>query len=217
LSSCYVERRGRLDDGAVLATRGKRAAFALFYGPLHFLVVREVVRRLPGASDPMAAVIDLGSGTGAAGASWALGSSTLPIAAIERHPWAVAESSWTYRRFGLQGRARQGDLTRDPWRAAPGAGILAAYAINEVPVARRTAVLERLVEAHERGSRVLVVEPIARAIAPWWDEWKGAVEREGGRADEWRFPAALPDRQRALARAAGLDPRTLTARSLWLG
>jgi hypothetical protein len=38
------------------------------------------------------------------------------------------------------------------------------------------------------------------------------VERLG----EWRFPADLPRRQRDLAKAAGLDPRELTARSLYL-
>ena len=39
LSSAYVERRTRLTEGAALAGAGKRAAFALFYGPLHFLLV----------------------------------------------------------------------------------------------------------------------------------------------------------------------------------
>jgi hypothetical protein len=63
---------------------------------------------------------------------------------------------------------------------------------------------------------VLVVEPIARRISPWWTEWQRTFERRGGRSDAWRFPASLPARQRSLARAAGLDPQTLTARSLWL-
>jgi hypothetical protein len=63
---------------------------------------------------------------------------------------------------------------------------------------------------------VLVVEPIARRIAPWWGDWQDAFERRGGRSDDWRFAVSLPDRQRALARAAGLDPQVLTARSLWL-
>ena len=44
LSATYVQQRGRLPGGAALEGAGKRAAFALFYGPLHFLAVREVVR-----------------------------------------------------------------------------------------------------------------------------------------------------------------------------
>ena len=50
LSSTYVERRHKLREGAALAGAGKRAAFALFYGPLHFLLIREIVRALPAAA-----------------------------------------------------------------------------------------------------------------------------------------------------------------------
>ena len=38
LSSCYVERGQKLASGGPLDSAGKRAAFALFYSPLHFLV-----------------------------------------------------------------------------------------------------------------------------------------------------------------------------------
>jgi len=49
LSATYVERRDRLREGAALAGAGKRAAFALFYGPLHYLLVREIVLAIPEA------------------------------------------------------------------------------------------------------------------------------------------------------------------------
>jgi hypothetical protein len=61
-----------------------------------------------------------------------------------------------------------------------------------------------------------VIEPIARRVAPWWGRWEENFVARGGRADEWRFGADLPLRQRELARAAGLDPRELTARTLFL-
>src|SRR5829696_8307730 len=70
LSSCYVERRSRLAAGAALEGAGKRAAFALFYAPLHFQVTLHVIGRLVGAAD-VDAIVDLGCGTGAAGAAWA--------------------------------------------------------------------------------------------------------------------------------------------------
>jgi hypothetical protein len=38
----------------------------------------------------------------------------------------------------------------------------------------------------------------------------------GGRADEWRFRVPLPDVVARLDRAAGLDHRELTCRSLWI-
>jgi SAM-dependent methyltransferase len=214
LSSCYVERRDKLAAGNALGSAGKRAAFGLFYAPVHFLVTRHVVRAL-GASRVIR-VLDLGCGTGAAGAAWALEAGGMSIMGVDRHPWAVAEASWTYHVLGLSGRARQADLAGLTLRVKPGDAVVAAYTVNELPEAARSALLPRLLEAGRRGARVLVVEPIARRTAPWWTEWAKAFGGAGGRADEWRFPASLPNRQAGLARAAGLDPRELTTRSLYL-
>src|SRR5215203_2981025 len=58
LSSTYVERRQRLGGGAALEGAGKRAAFALFYGPLHFLLVSAIVRSLPDATQVAAMLVD---------------------------------------------------------------------------------------------------------------------------------------------------------------
>jgi SAM-dependent methyltransferase len=216
LSSCYVERRAKLARGGALESAGKRAAFALFYAPLHFLVVRGIVRALDNASAPPARILDLGCGTGAAAAAWALESGRCTIDGVDRHAWAVAEANWTYRTLGLAGRARQADVDRLALRGGNGQAILAAYTLNELPDATREALLPRLIDAHQRGSRILIVEPIARRMTAWWPRWAGAFTAAGGSADEWRFGTPLPERQRQLGRAAGLDPRELTARSLLL-
>jgi Methyltransferase domain len=215
LSSCYVERRAKLATGGALETAGKRAAFALFYAPLHLIVAREIVRALPVVAD-VSEIVDLGCGTGAAGAAWALESEASRIAAIDRHPWAVAEANWTYRTLGLRGRATQADIGRANVRSNPGTGIMAAYVINELTIDLRARVLERLLASRARGARVLIIEPIARRGAAWWDDWTRAFERAGGGSAEWRFPTSLPPRQQDLARAAGLQPHELTARSLWM-
>jgi SAM-dependent methyltransferase len=214
LSSCYVERREKLARGGALESAGKRAAFGLFYAPLHFLVTREVVRALPDATN-VREILDLGCGTGAAGASWALEANASRIMGIDRHPWAVAEANWTYKQFGIPGRATQGDAVRARFREH-GLGIVAAYTVNELSEPARDELLPRLLEAHTRGARLLIVEPIARRLGSWWPAWEKAFTQAGGRVDEWRFPASLPRRQRDLGRAAGLDPRELTARTLWL-
>jgi hypothetical protein len=214
LSSCYVERRSRLPAGGALESRGKRAAFALFYGPMHFVVTTEIVRAL-GVTRAIEEVVDLGCGTGAAGAAFAIETKASWIAGIDRSPWAVAEANWTYRELGLKGRATHADVRRFRSRGGDGIAIVAAYTLNELSEAR-SALLDELLRAAGRGAKVLIIEPIARSVAPWWDEWRSAFERAGGRADEWRFPMSLPARQRELARAAGLDPRELTARSLWI-
>lgn len=217
LSSCYVERRVKLSGGGALDSRGKRAAFALFYGPVHFIITRQIVRSLLPATSTVTSVLDLGCGTGAGGAAWAIESGIARVRGVDRNRWAAAEAIWTYRQLGLSGRAAEGDLVREVKTTTRGTGILAAYAVNELTSAARSAALEALLQAYSRGATVLVIEPIARRIATWWDDWQLAVERLGGRADEWRFPATLPPLQRQLARSAGLDPRELTARSLFAG
>jgi hypothetical protein len=215
LSSYYVERRTRLAQGAALNTAGKRAAFALFYGPLHFLVTREIITAIERARY-VAQILDLGCGSGAAGAAWALASGRCTINGIDKHPWTIDESNWTYRQLGITGYAGQGDIARAPIRGRKGHGILAAYSTNELDDDIRSNLLERLTAAKESGSHILVIEPIAKRALTWWPEWTDRFLAAGGRADEWRFRLELPERQRTLGRAAGLDPRELTARSLWM-
>ncbi len=217
LSSLYVHRRDRLGRGAALDTAGKRAAFALFYGPLHFLIVREIVRALHAVDPPPRRIVDLGCGTGAAGAAWAIEARGRPaLSGIDASGWAVGEAEWNARTLGLTATLRRADLCRAPLGAA-GEGIVAAYAANELDDRSREELLRRLLAAHGKGSRVLVVEPIARRPVPFWPAWVAAFRKAGGRDDTWRFPAALPERMRLLDKAAGLDHRELTARSLWLG
>ncbi|PYT08397.1 MAG: hypothetical protein DMF49_05345 [Acidobacteria bacterium] len=216
LSSLYVERRHRIPGGEALAGEGKRAAFALFYGPLHFLIVREIVRALGAAAPAPSRIVDLGCGTGASGAAWAIEAGGVPsIEGVDIHPWAVEEARWTYRALGLKGRALRRDLKRTP---VPGSGgaVVAAFTVNELQPAQHERLLRRLLEYSHQGSSLLVVEPISRGSSPWWSDWSAAVRAAGGRADSWRFPAKLPDPLRRLDRAAGLDHSTLTAKSLWL-
>ena len=72
LSALYVERRTRLGQGSAFDGAGKRASFATYFAPLHFLLVREIVRALGAASPAVSDILDLGCGTGIAGAAWAL-------------------------------------------------------------------------------------------------------------------------------------------------
>ena len=217
LSSAYVQRRHKVAAGGALDTAGKRAAFALFYGPLHFLTVAHVVRAL-GAHEPSpTTILDLGCGTGVAGAAWAsCAGGTSFITGLDRHPWAVEEARWTYRQLRLRGHARAGDVTRVPALAGGGA-VVAAYVLNELPPTARALVEEQLLAAPAANARALIVEPIARSVTPWWEATAARVIAAGGRADEWRFDIDLPPMLRLFDKAAGLDHRELKARSLYLG
>jgi SAM-dependent methyltransferase len=216
LSSAYVERRNAVRGGA-LDSAGKRAAFALFYAPLHFVTATHVIRALDEATTtPPSSVLDLGCGTGAAGAAWALACHGLPrVTGLDRHPWAIDEARWTYRILELKGSARQGDIVRLP-RLERGNAIVAAYVLNEVAPEVRNKVLDQLLAAADHGVRVLILEPIARAVAPWWNDAAAQAVKAGGRMDQWRFRAQLPSLLQTLDTAAGLDHRELTVRSIWL-
>jgi SAM-dependent methyltransferase len=219
LSSTYVERRGKLAEGAALSGTGKRAAFAMFYGPLHHLLISHIVDNLPGATNNVGAIVDLGCGTGASGVAWAAAcrkrEANPRVVGIDRHPWAVKEAAATYRAFAVAATVKQGDIATMALPKGP-ASFLAAFAMNELADVERDALLATLVERASHGDRVLVVEPLAGFVARWWNRWRTTFEAAGGRADEWRLRTELPPIVAKLDRAAGLNHREITGRSLWL-
>jgi hypothetical protein len=137
------------------------------------------------------------------------------VVGIDRNQWALTEAAWTYRHFGLRFQTRQDDAARAPLPKAP-AALLAAFTLNELPDAPRNALLQRLLDRGAARDEVLIVEPLARGIAPWWSEWAKRFEAAGGRSDEWRTRVELPAIVAKLDRAAALDHRELTARSMFL-
>src|SRR5215510_8288402 len=111
LSAIYVEQRGRIDSGAVLNGAGKRAAFAMFYAPLHFLVVREIVKALDAHQQMPKTILDFGCGTGSAGAAWALECDPRPsLVGVDRNGWALQECKWAQQKLGLRGNTRVLDV-----------------------------------------------------------------------------------------------------------
>jgi hypothetical protein len=220
LSSTYVERRARLAERSAFDSAGKRAAYALFYSPLHYLTVREIARALGVASAGEAAsgaVVDLGCGGGAAGAAWAVHTGGAPpVIGIDSHPWALAEAAFTYKCFGLDGSVRRGHAARVTLPRRTGTVIL-GWVLNELDDASRAALQRTLLSAAAAGARVLIVEPIATRVSPWWEDWSAAFVERGARADEWRFPVTLPDLLQRFDRAAGMRHDELKARSLWIG
>jgi SAM-dependent methyltransferase len=212
LSSLYVERRSEAGVGRALDSAGKRAAFALFYAPLHLLQTAHVARNL--GFEANGDILDLGCGTGTAGIGLAL--ETNPrnrLIGVDENSWALEEARWNLGRFGLQGRTRRADLIHFPF---PSRGsVLLAFTVNELSDASREALLRRLLSPSARKVAVLVLEPIARRMVPWWDRWAEVFQAAGGSSAQWRWRPELPGRLRLLDKAAGLNHRELTCRSLW--
>ena len=213
LSSAYVERReSALADHKALDGAGKRAAFALYYGPLHFLLVQHIVRELGVTLDP-GVVVDLGCGTGVAGAAVAT-AQTPPLAVMgfDTHPWTLDEARFTYKTFGLRSDVRRAHAAKTRFPSDTSA-IVAAFVVNELNDKDRGVLLGEIKKARKH---VLIVEPISQRISPWWNDWAAELQQMGGRADEWKARVDIPPLVKRLAKAAGLRPEMLTARSLFV-
>ena len=99
LSRDYVQRRTRL-RGKALEGRGKQAAFALYYAPRHFVIVREALKAL--TTDSPSEIIDLGCGSGVAGAAWALHCGG-NVVGVELEPDVLREAAFTFKDLGVRG------------------------------------------------------------------------------------------------------------------
>jgi ubiquinone/menaquinone biosynthesis C-methylase UbiE len=164
-------------------------------------------------------VVDLGCGTGVGGAAIASKHPGSSVLGIDSHPWAVDEAKFTYKTFGLRADVRRGHAgtTRFPNDAS---FVVAAFVVNELNDRDRGALLESI----RSGSRqpapasrhFLIVEPISQRISPWWDQWAAEFQNLGGRAETWKARIDAPPIVRRLAKASGLRPELLTARSLFV-
>ena len=201
---------------------GKRAAFAAFYAPLHFLTVERIVAEL-GPSRPLELIIDLGCGTGVASAALALScrAQTLPrLEGVDLHPWALDEARWNWAALGLKGTTRRGSLERRlaalvaSRSSLERTAIVCGWSLNELDARVRERAIDAILALAARGAGALVVEPIARKLVPWWDDFATRAQAAGATAHEWRFPPNLPPVLADLDEAAGFDREALSARTV---
>jgi SAM-dependent methyltransferase len=219
LSSLYVERRGEGGAGSrVFDGAAKRAAFAVYFAPLHLLTVERALAEIGSAwLQGVERVLDLGCGTGAAGAAAARAVPGRPprVLASDRSPFALAEARHTYAAFGLEARLRRDALPRALAAARRGDLIVLGWVVNECAPAAREATRLALAHAVAGGARLLLLEPLAGAAAPWWPEWSAAFAALGVRAAEIHAEALLPEFLSRMDRASGLRHDVLGARLLF--
>jgi trans-aconitate methyltransferase len=162
-------------------------------------------------------VLDVGCGTGAGGTAAASLLDRPPgLLGIDRLGWTLEEAAFTYRHFGLRHRVQRVDLRRPRIHPDAATLVVAAYTINELDEDTRAFTLEWLCQTLQPGSALLIVEPIAKTVTPWWSEWATALRPMRAREDEWRFATPLPNRLRLMDKAAGLDHQVRKARTLWI-
>jgi SAM-dependent methyltransferase len=216
LSWLYVERRGEVDLAArSVDGRGKRAALATYYAPLHFLTAHHAMGRIGNARfGAIRRLFDVGCGTGASGSAVATALGCSDVTGIDRSGFALSEARLTYAAFGLLGRTRRGRVPDLLPRAETGDLWLFGWSVNEMDERTRDALLERIVRAIGFGTRILIFEPLAGSISPWWPAWRAALKPLGVADFECKAPVALPEWIARLDAASGLDHRVLGARAL---
>ncbi len=220
LSTLYVHQREKVAAHQALEGRGKRAAFALFYAPIHYLTMRQVAQQLQMQRPCARRIIDIGCGTGAGGAAVAMHHED-HVTGLDVNAWALDEARWNWRHLGLSHQIVRADASRlhsllAATRAGQPSTMVLAYVVNELGVQAQDALLQTLLAATRAGHEMLVVEPIARRISPWWERWCKAFAEGGGRADEWRLNLAMPEKLRLLDKASGMRHASVKARSLYV-
>lgn len=128
--------------------------------------------------------------------------------------WMLPEARFTYASFGVPARVSRTALPRSMPRGAPGDLLLLAWVANEVPDDVRRTLLPALEAALRRGSRLLLVEPLAGSVSPWWPDWSAALRPLSVSDAELKQRVDLPPWLARMDHAAGLDHRTLGARLL---
>lgn len=229
LSARYVERRGQLPDRSPLDSAGKRAAFALFYAPLHFLTAELALTRT-GVRTDLTALVDLGCGTGVCGAAWARAAlltthGTAPtITGVDANAWAIDEARWNWRTLGVRGHAIRGDLLttargllRQSHAALATTGLIAGWTINELAKTDRDQLLDVLDRLLERGATVVVLEPLARGVTPWWDEWAVRLAPRNVREGDVKAEVDLPAPLDSYSDSAGFRQKELGVRVMYGG
>jgi SAM-dependent methyltransferase len=223
LSARYVEQRAVLRDRSPLDSAGKRAAFAGFYAPLHFLTVRQIIESVGLARRSIETIVDLGCGTGAGGAAWALaGDTPARVVGVDLNKWALDEARWNLDALGIRARTKRGHLVAAledlASRPEPHSGVILAWSLNELGEPDRGRAIDLIISISvARTIPVAVIEPIATKLMPWWPSFAGRVASAGGRVDEWKFDAPLPPALADLDEAAGFHRESLSARSALFG
>lgn len=216
LSAGYVEKREEGGLARALDGRGKRAAFALYYGATHFLAALALVRELDLGfkGGGRSTILDLGCGTGACGAAWALESEGSPqVIGADRSSFALHEARWTYQTLRIKAEtSRSMSETLESIRRPD--GVVIGWTLNELDDAKRELIAGRVRPWIAKGTRLLVIEPVSKRVAPWWDEWAKRFLEGQVTVLEKKLRLSLPPKIALLARSAGLSTDAMVARVL---
>jgi hypothetical protein len=93
-------------------------------------------------------------------------------------------------------------------------GVVIGWTLNELDDEKRDLIAAKLLPWVARGSRLLVIEPVSKRVAPWWDAWVARFPPARCSVLEKKLRLALPPRVALLARSAGLGAEATVVRVL---
>lgn len=212
-----VQAVSRLAEGEALrATEGvgKRGALATYFAQVAFLVAYHAAEMLDLAEgEPITRIVDLGCGTGGAGAALSRALGGKPVVGVDRSGWALDEARLTWEALGVPGRAQR----EEPLHVLRAVSVRDLVLLSEPersvlpeeagPLGARLAMLAR------RGTRVLVLGPLASPPG-YWPLWSEALSASGGREEFVRVAIERPRLIREIDKAARLDHQVIGARVL---
>ena len=215
LSAGYVEKREEGGLARALDGRGKRAAFALYYGGTHFLATQALVREFAlGFDAGRTTILDLGCGTGVCGAAWALESGGSPqVIGADRSSFALHEARWTWQTLRVKGETSR-SITETLESIRRPDAIVIGWTLNELNDEKRDLIGAKIAPWVARGSRLLVIEPVSKRVTPWWDGWTAKLPADRCSIAEKRLRLDLPPKIALLARSAGLGTEATVVRAL---
>lgn len=179
VSDLYVHKRQSSVTAKVADGRGKHAAFIVYYGGLHLLLVADWLRRTsPPAALP---VVDVGCGPGVVGAAvarWCGAPSLLAGDVVGRHLQAAA---WTAKHFGVPVKTRRGALPGVLRGKGPQQPTLytLGWVLNELDEDAVQECIQALAHRVEQGHGVMVWAPLSTRVTGWWSGLESAIRRTG--------------------------------------
>ncbi|HCH61689.1 MAG TPA: hypothetical protein DFR83_02715 [Deltaproteobacteria bacterium] len=218
VSDVYVHKRkaGGLAERAVDG-RGKRAAFVVYFGGLHLLLVQDW---MSGQAPPTVdRILDVGCGPGVVGAAAARWCGGVRLHASDRVGRHLEVAAWTARQLGVKARTSKATLPTVLESARPSSLVTLGWVLNELPSADRDATFSMLVRVVRKGAGALIFAPLSLRASPWWPELARTLRRattEPLHETEHRFQPERPSLIADLDRATRLNHATMGARVMYV-
>jgi hypothetical protein len=218
VSDLYVHKRkaGGLSDKAANG-RGKRAAFVVYFGGLHLLLVQAWMAEVEPPS--LDTVWDFGCGPGIVGAAAARWAGGARLTATDRVGAHLEVAAWTARQLGVKARTMKVGLPEAVARVSRPSLLTFGWVLNELTDADRDATVDALASKLQKGCSALIFAPLSLRASPWWPDVARRLRRATS-ADlheaEFRFQPNRPQCIADLDRATRLNHHTLGARVLFV-